>query len=384
VDVGVEQVHHPLALEGQPRRQQLVPDDGERVKVALGVERLAHRLLGGDVGGGAGDHAARRERLLAEHLGEAEVGQDRLQLRVEEDVRRLHVAVQHALLVGVVEGLAERPEEGKGLAGGQRRLRHPVIERPVRHVLDDHVGLPRVLAEVEDGQDMAVAQAGNRARLALEPIPRVSRRTDRREELDRRPPLEAGMEGAIDDAHPAAAQVGVDDVAADLGTARDFAFHGAVATGLYGSTPGSAQTIARPAHDGGPTMSYLTDPRVDDYINPLPEWQQAICRQVRDLVHVADPEVSETIKRTRQPYFVLQGNICALLAAKDHVNVFLYDGGIVPDPQGIITGGHGNSTGRTVAVGNRESINEAALTAMFKQIIANNRAGGWRKLKAQG
>jgi hypothetical protein len=128
-------------------------------------------------------------------------------------------------------------------------------------------------------------------------------------------------------------------------------------------------------------MSYLTDPRVDDYIEPLPDWQQAICRQVRDLVHAADPEVSETIKRTRQPYFVLQGNICALLAAKDHVNVFLYDGGIVPDPEGIITGGHGNSTGRTVAVRNGETINAAALTAMFKQIIANNRAGGWRKLK---
>jgi hypothetical protein len=128
-------------------------------------------------------------------------------------------------------------------------------------------------------------------------------------------------------------------------------------------------------------MSYRTDPRVDDYIEPLPDWQQAICRQVRDLVHAADPEVAETIKRTRQPYFVLQGNICALLAAKDHVNVFLYDGGIVPDPEGIITGGHGNSTGRTMAVRNGESINEAALSAMFKQIIANNRAGGWRKLK---
>jgi hypothetical protein len=48
---------------------------------------------------------------------------------------------------------------------------------------------------------------------------------------------------------------------------------------------------------------------------------------------------TETIKRTRQPYFVLQGNICALLAAKDHVNVFLYDGGIVPAPEGVITGG---------------------------------------------
>jgi hypothetical protein len=68
-------------------------------------------------------------------------------------------------------------------------------------------------------------------------------------------------------------------------------------------------------------MTYPTDPRVDAYIEALPDWQQAICREVRDLVHAADGEVSETIKRTRQPYFVLDGNVCALLAAKDHVNV---------------------------------------------------------------
>jgi hypothetical protein len=91
----------------------------------------------------------------------------------------------------------------------------------------------------------------------------------------------------------------------------------------------------------------------------------------------------ETIKRTVQPYFVLEGNICALLAAKDHVNVFLYDGGIVPDPEGIITGGHDNKTGRTVAVRQGEKINARALSAMFKQIIANNRVGGWRKLKRE-
>jgi hypothetical protein len=131
-------------------------------------------------------------------------------------------------------------------------------------------------------------------------------------------------------------------------------------------------------------MTYAADPRVDAYIDALPRWQQAICREVRDLVHGADPEVAETIKRTTQPYFVLQGNICALLAAKDHVNVFLYDGGIVPDPDGIITGGHGNKTARTVAVRAGETINAPALTAMFRQIIANNRAGGWRQLKRGG
>jgi hypothetical protein len=131
-------------------------------------------------------------------------------------------------------------------------------------------------------------------------------------------------------------------------------------------------------------MTYAADPRVDAYIGALPGWQQAICREVRGLVHAADDEVTETIKRTRQPYFVLRGNICALLAAKDHVNVFLYDGGIVPDPEGIITGGHGNKTARTVAVRQGETINAPALSAMFRQIIANNRAGGWRTLKAGG
>ena len=127
-------------------------------------------------------------------------------------------------------------------------------------------------------------------------------------------------------------------------------------------------------------MSAL-DPRVDAYIESLPAWQQAICRQVRELVHAADRDVAETIKRTNRPYFVLEGNICALLAAKDHVNVFLYDGAIVPDPEGIITGGHDNKTARTVAFTQGEAIPGQALAAMFRQIIANNRAGGWRKLK---
>ena len=130
-------------------------------------------------------------------------------------------------------------------------------------------------------------------------------------------------------------------------------------------------------------MSNPTDPRVDAYIDALPAWQQRICTEVRDLIHAADPEVQETIKRSVQPYFVLQGNVCALLAARDHVNVFLYDGGIVPDPEGIITAGHGNQTARTVAFRQGDVVNARALGAMLRQIIANNRAGGWRALKAR-
>jgi hypothetical protein len=63
-----------------------------------------------------------------------------------------------------------------------------------------------------------------------------------------------------------------------------------------------------------------TDPRVDDYIATLPGWQLAICRRVRALVHAPDPKVTETI-------------------------------------------------------------NELALLNLFQAVIANNRSGGWRKLR---
>ena len=57
------------------------------------------------------------------------------------------------------------------------------------------------------------------------------------------------------------------------------------------------------------------------------------------------------------------------------------DGAIVPDPEGIITGGHDNKAARAISFRQGETINAPALTTMLKQIIANNRAGGWRKLK---
>lgn len=125
---------------------------------------------------------------------------------------------------------------------------------------------------------------------------------------------------------------------------------------------------------------YQTDPRIDEYINSLPDWQQDIARQVRDLVHAADPDVTETIKRTRQPYFTLEGNICALLGTKNHLNIFIYDP-IAPDPEGIINQGQGNLTARAIQVRQGETINQHALLNLFKEVIKNNRAGGWRKVR---
>lgn len=129
-------------------------------------------------------------------------------------------------------------------------------------------------------------------------------------------------------------------------------------------------------------MSYAVHPGVDAYLAGLPAWQREVCQRLRDLAHEADPELEETVKRTVQPYFMLQGTVCALLATKNHVNLFLYDGGLAPDPYGIVTSGHGNSTGRTIAFYEGDPIPEQPLLAMLRAIIADNRAGGWRRIKA--
>ena len=129
-------------------------------------------------------------------------------------------------------------------------------------------------------------------------------------------------------------------------------------------------------------MAYARNARVDAYLNTLPPWQQRVCARVRDTVHKADAAVEETIKRTTLPYFVLDGNICALVGTKDHVNILIYDP-IAPDPKGIINQGHGNATARAIQVYEHDDLDYAALLQLFRAVIANNRAGGWRKVQQQ-
>lgn len=126
-------------------------------------------------------------------------------------------------------------------------------------------------------------------------------------------------------------------------------------------------------------MTGRAHPGVDAYLAQLPEWQRLICQQLRDIIWATDADIEETIKRTVQPYFVLEGNVCALLATKDHINLFLYDP-IVSDPNGVINQGHGNATGRSIQIYQGDNIDRDAVSGILAEIVANNRQGGWRRL----
>lgn len=122
------------------------------------------------------------------------------------------------------------------------------------------------------------------------------------------------------------------------------------------------------------------DARVDAYLESLPPWQAQLGRRVREIAHAADPELVETIKRTYVPYFVLHGNVCALLGARQHLDVFVYDPD-VPDPAGLINQGQGNATARAVQLREGEPLDETALGELLQAVAQRNRLGGWRRLR---
>lgn len=122
--------------------------------------------------------------------------------------------------------------------------------------------------------------------------------------------------------------------------------------------------------------------KIDDYIHSLDTWQQQICNKARQLIHQAEPNINEEIKFTNRPYFTYKGNVCAFLAAKNHVNIFIYDP-IAPDPNGIINQGHKNETARSIQVTKDAFPDEKAFIELIKAVVANNENGGWRKLDSR-
>lgn len=91
-------------VECRPEGEQFVEREAEGEDVAAGVG-VTVELFGGHVPQRAEDVAGVRQVLLVGRLGEAEVGDPDAAAGVEQQVAGLHVAMDDALLVGVVEGL---------------------------------------------------------------------------------------------------------------------------------------------------------------------------------------------------------------------------------------------------------------------------------------
>ena len=119
-------------------------------------------------------------------------------------------------------GLVRRDQDAGDLLGHPhlQGAREPLVDRGVEaaplHELEDEQVALAALEVVVDLADVGVAQAGEGARLAEEPRPRLGLESVAGVYgLERDPPLEGLVEPDVDGAHPAAGQVALDPDVAD-------------------------------------------------------------------------------------------------------------------------------------------------------------------------
>ena len=145
--------------------------------------------------------------LEPQQLGQAEIGDLHSPALVDQDVLGLDVAVDDAFVVSELQGVAN-------LRHDRQRLlrRHPAgLNRlPQVHAVDifhDEEIQPLGLAEIVDGDDVRMAQPGQRAGFAREPLGK--RRIVagfHRQNLDRHQPIEPRLPGFVDRPHAPLAQ----------------------------------------------------------------------------------------------------------------------------------------------------------------------------------
>ena len=108
------------------------------------------------------------ECRVSEALGEAEVGDARLVLVVNDDVGRLEVAVDDAVFVCVVNRLGGGFDVICGAGCGQRPVARHVGQRAARDIVHGEEVLALVFADFVDGNNVRVLEVRNGLSFGLE------------------------------------------------------------------------------------------------------------------------------------------------------------------------------------------------------------------------
>ncbi len=155
-------------LEGQSPGEQPVDNEAEGIDVGRGRGRFATHLFGRDVCGGAENRSGVGQRVCPLNPRDAEIGDLRTSLRIEQDVARLQIPVNDAMLVCMGEPSGDIARDPSNLiVGDGDTVRESLFERTSCEVLEDHVP-PLLVPEVEELDDVRMSERRDGARLSLE------------------------------------------------------------------------------------------------------------------------------------------------------------------------------------------------------------------------
>ena len=114
--------------------------------------------------------------------------------------------------------------------------------------------------------------------------------------------------------------------------------------------------------------------RITQRIAELADWRGATLARIRQLIHVADPAVTEEWKWRGTPVWSHDGIVCTGESYKDKVKLTFARGAFVDDPAGLFNASLEGNLRRAIDLGEGESIDEAAFRALFRRAVEVNGA----------
>ncbi len=232
-----------LPAERRGAGQGVVKHAGQRVHVSAGVDRIATDLLRRHVVDGAEELAGTRELAAgAGELADPEVAQEGAFLALgplEQDVRRLHVAVDETPRVSGIQRRGNLMRQGGGVRGfeppalGEQLMQARAIDEAHDDV-EPTVGLTRLV----DRRHVGVLDRSRQPGLPPEPLlKREIVQPLGGEDLQCPDLRQRGVAGPVDHAHPAATHLGFDLQPGEHGARGEAADSGAVASCWFGAIP---------------------------------------------------------------------------------------------------------------------------------------------------
>ena len=244
-----------IGAEGRAAGERFVKNGPERIDIAGNGELagFAAGLFGRHVAGGADDRTGDGEiGFEVELTREAEVGDAWFALFIDEDVGGLEIAMEDALLMGVVNGLGNFPDERGSLREGKGACAEGISET---FAFDEFHGEEVVAvfpADFVNGNDVGMAEARDGLGLNFEAADFLlgSERASE-DDFEGNDAVEAFLAGLVNDAHAALADDFEDFVAGEFRRGKR---GGGCGEGESGGSAGEdargAETLGRAGGDG--------------------------------------------------------------------------------------------------------------------------------------
>ena len=110
---------------------------------------------------------------------------------------------------------------------------------------------------------------------------------------------------------------------------------------------------------------------IDQQIADLPDWRGQMYARLRNLIHEADPDLTEEWK-WGTAVWTYNGLVCAVGAFKDHIKINFFKGSSIPDPHGLFNSGLDAKAMRSIDLYEGDTIDEPALKDLIRAAVAHN------------